>query len=269
MPAKNNRTEILMGVLALISVLLIVLAREILAQGGFPAGPYAIDVVICGVFAWDFVERLRKSSSKTEFLRSNWYELLAMVPAVALYGVGIPLLAAGLRLLRLIRFVRVVFVPSRLRRTFNVADRFVQRSQLLFLGVLVSGTVAMAAISVLAIELRAPQSEIHGVSDALWWALATVTTVGYGDIVPITPAGRVIGMVLMVVGIGFMAALVSQVSATIVETRLARTRITHGHVSDVEVARLQALVARLGDLTDSELAGLMREIVQLQCGIRH
>ncbi len=269
MPTKANRTEILMGVLALISILLIVLAREVLRQGGFPTGPYIVDLLICGVFAWDFAVRLSRSSDRTAFLRSNWHELPAMVPAVALYGVGIPLLAVALRLLRLIRFARVVLVPSRLRRSFNLADRFVQRSQLLFLGVLVTGIVVVAAISVLSIELRAPQSEMHGVADALWWALATVTTVGYGDIVPITPAGRAIGMVLMVVGIGFMAALVSQVSATIVETRLARTRMSHGHISDVEVARLQALIARLGDLTDGELAGLMREIVQLQCGIKH
>jgi voltage-gated potassium channel len=118
---------------------------------------------------------------------------------------------------------------------------------------------------VLAIESKSPESQMNGISDALWWALSTVTTVGYGDIVPLTPVGRIVGMLLMVVGIGVMAALISQVSATIVESRLAKPRDPRGGVPGEDVARLQTMVARVGDLTDVELAALLRGIVELQC----
>ncbi len=57
--------------------------------------------------------------------------------------------------------------------------------------------------------------------DAVWWALCTVSTVGYGDIVPVTIAGRIVGVFLIIVGVafflGFMAALVSMMSTFIAE----------------------------------------------------
>lgn len=269
MPTKVSRTEIAIGFLAVLSIFLAVLGNIMLARGRFPVGVYTVDLFICALFAWDFVKRLRASQSRQRFLRQYWYELLAMVPALALHLLaGIPALSAGLRALRLVRFARVVLVASRLRRTFSVADRFVEHSQLLYLVTIAAGTVVAAAFAVLTIEFRAPGSQIQGISDALWWALSTVTTVGYGDIVPATPLGRIIGMVLMVVGIGVMAALISQVSATLVESRLARIRRPRAATSAAAVARLQATVGRVGELTDVELATLLRELVELHCQVQ-
>ena len=264
MPAKVSRTEVLIGVLAVLSILLVVLSNIMISKGRVPVGVYTVDLVICGVFAWDFVSRMRRSPSHTRFLKHNWYEPLAMVPALALDAVsGLPGLSAGLRALRLVRFVRVVLVVARLKRSLAIADRFVERSQLLYLVVIVASIVLAAAFSVLAIEFRAPGSEIQNVSNALWWALSTVTTVGYGDVVPATPLGRIIGMILMVVGIGVMATLISQVSATMVESRLTRTRSQRRTTSAAAVASLQAVVGRVGALSDVELAALLRDIIEL------
>ncbi len=269
MPARVSKSEVLIGFLALLSIFLVVLGNIMLSKGRFPIGVYTVDLVICGVFAWDFVRRLRSSEAKRHFWRQSWYEPLAMVPAVALdLLAGLPLLSTGLRALRLVRFVRVVLVASRLRRTFSVADRFVARSQLLYLAVIVAGVVVAAAFAVLAIEFQSPESQIDGVSDALWWALSTVTTVGYGDIVPATPLGRIVGMLLMVVGIGVMAALISQVSATLVESRLARSRGRRPALPAAVMERLQSEVGRVGDLSDVELATLLREIVELHCQVQ-
>jgi len=269
MPSTIRRTEVLIGVLAVLSIVLVVLGNMLVAKGQFPVGVYAVDVFICGVFAWDFVSRMTRSTSRAKFLKMNWYEPLAMVPSIILdLMVGLPGLSAGLRAIRLVRFVRVVMVAARLKRSLAVADRFVERSQLLYLAVIVGSIVLAAAFAVLAIEFRVPEAQIQTISNALWWALSTVTTVGYGDVVPSTPIGRIIGMLLMVVGIGVMAALISQVSATIVESRLVRTRGPRGKVPTTTVARLQTMVGRVGDLSDVELATLLREIVELHCQVQ-
>ena len=146
-----------------------------------------------------------------------------------------------------------------------MADRFVARSQLLYLVVIAAGIVVAAAFSVLAIEFKYPESQMTGYRTRCGGLSrrsrlsATAISCRY------TPVGRIVGMLLMVVGIGVMAALISQVSATIVESRLAKPRDPRGGVPGEDVARLQTMVARVGDLTDVELAALLRGIVELQC----
>ena len=259
--------EAIVGFLAVLSIFIVVLGNMMLAQGRVPVGVYTVDLIICAVFVWDFVKRLRKEHSARAFLKTYWYELLAMIPAVVLdMVVGLPILSIGLRALRLVRFVRIVLNAARLRRTVSVADRFIDRSQLVYLAIITAGLVIAAAFAVLAIEFRFEASPIKTVSDALWWSLATVTTVGYGDIVPATPLGRIIGMFLMVVGIGVMATLISQVSAVLVESRLQKVRRVRRSRSTIDagnIASLQEVVGRVGELTDAELAGLLHEVIEV------
>lgn len=262
MNSKMSRTEVLIGFLAVLSIFLVVLGNAMLQKGRFPIGVYTVDLFICGVFAVDYIKRLRASESRRNFVKHSWYEPLAMVPAIALHLIAVlPILSAGLRALRLVRFVRVVLVAVRLRRVFTIADRFVDRSRLLYLVVIVTGVVLAAAFAVLAIEFHNPASPIKHISDALWWSLATVTTVGYGDIVPATQLGRSIGMLLMVVGIGVMTVLISQVSATLVESRMARRRQSVETSPETDVGQLQYAVGHIGELSDTELAVLLKEIV--------
>ena len=62
-------------------------------------------------------------------------------------------------------------------------------------------------------------SNIHSFSDALWWAMVTVTTVGYGDRFPVTPAGRGVAVVLMLIGIGLVGVVTATVASYFVEQR--------------------------------------------------
>ena len=263
MSRNASRTEVLIGFLAVLSIFLVVLGNIMLHKGRFPIGVYTIDLFICGIFAWDFARRAGASDARGQFFRRNWYEPLSMVPAVALdLTIGLPIVSVGLRALRLVRFVRVVMAAVRLRRTFAVADRFAERSHLLYLVVITAGIVIAAAFAVLAIEFRLEISPINSVSDALWWSLATVTTVGYGDIVPATVLGRVIGMLLMVVGIGVMATLISQVSAALVESRMGK-RAAPPAVAEGKIESLVQMVGNLPQLSDVELGTLLRDIIDV------
>ncbi|MBN1857025.1 MAG: potassium channel family protein [Dehalococcoidia bacterium] len=260
------KSEALIGFLAVLSIFIVVLGNMMLAAGRVPVGVYTVDAIICVVFAWDFAKRLRKEHSARAFLKKYWYELLAMIPAVVLdMVVGLPILSVGLRALRLVRFARIVLNAARLKRTVSVADRFIDRSQLFYLIIITAGLVIAAAFAVLAIEFRFVGSPIKTVSDALWWSLATVTTVGYGDIVPATALGRIIGMLLMIVGIGAMATLISQVSAVLVESRLQKVRHIRRSKSTIDagtIAGLQEAVGRVAELTDAELAGLLHRLIE-------
>jgi voltage-gated potassium channel len=76
------------------------------------------------------------------------------------------------------------------------------------------GAVAIvyaASLAILDVEGRRPESKIHTLGDALWWATTTVTTVGYADLSPVTPTGKLVAVALMIGGI----ALVGSVTATL------------------------------------------------------
>jgi voltage-gated potassium channel len=75
------------------------------------------------------------------------------------------------------------------------------------------GLLFLGAWLVMLFESHAPGSNIHGYKDALWWGVVTVTTVGYGDRFPVTDGGRLVAVVLMMVGIGLIGVLTATVAS--------------------------------------------------------
>jgi voltage-gated potassium channel len=82
--------------------------------------------------------------------------------------------------------------------------------------------------------------DFDGLGDALWWAMQTVTTVGYGDVVPEHAAGRLIGVVLMLQGIALLTVITASVTATLIEQARQRRQ-----QPDAVLAQLEQIEARL------------------------
>jgi len=150
-------------------------------------------------FALDFVVRLSLAEDRAGYALRHWYD-------VAL--IALPLLRP-LRLLRLLAFVRIL--------NRSAAGNLVTR-----VTTYVAGTAVLAlglgAIAVLDAEQDQPGATITTIGDALWWAATTVTTVGYGDLYPVTTAGRLVAVVLMVVGIALVGAVTASVAAWFVSS---------------------------------------------------
>ena len=106
-------------------------------------------------------------------------------------------------------------------------------------------TLGLTLIGGIAIRIVDP-GNIHSIGDGLWWSIQTVTTVGYGDIVPKTTAGRLVGVVVMITGIAFMTVTTAAVTNLFIEA--ARKRRTHDTGPSVdEVARLHERIDTLID----------------------
>ena len=262
--SRKNVSEVIIGVLAVVSIILVAIESLISVSEGVLLGIYIADLIICIVFAWDFVLRLRSSENKSRFMKTNGFEILAMIPAIALYALGaIPAISTALRSLRLVRVVRVVLLMARMRRVMSKSGRFLQRSHLLaMLGITVS-IIFIGAFAVLALEGGTESAQITNFSDAVWWCISTVTTVGYGDIVPNSIAGRIMGMVLMVVGIGVMAGFISQVSATLVESRMKRDTEKDDFKTTI-ITEIKGRIDKIDELSESEVSLLMQMIQTLR-----
>jgi voltage-gated potassium channel len=126
----------------------------------------------------------------------------------------------------------------------------------------VAGTLFAGAWLVLLFEKNAKGSNIHDYPDALWWAIVTVTTVGYGDRYPITEGGRIVAVILMLVGIGLIGVLTATVASLFIKehTDANKEEFRKGHADlgqqlSVISDRLADVERRLG-ATASDMAAV-------------
>jgi voltage-gated potassium channel Kch len=118
-----------------------------------------------------------------------------------------------------------------------------RRAAVIIAGVAVVITIA-GGILVRVVDHR----EFHTIGKGLWFALQTVTTVGYGDVTPMRSSGRFIGAVIMLTGIGFLAVITASVTATMIESN--RRRYTAQSEEDL-ARRLQEISERLAAIEDA------------------
>jgi voltage-gated potassium channel len=161
-----------------------------------------LDVVAAGiwiVFALDLVLRFITKESWGKFLKSNWLEILALA-------------------LPFMRFLRVFRVVLALR---NIKGLMSSRSSATgaYLVLLLPLTWFSGALAVLDAESTSSEASITTLRDALWWSLATITTVGYGDKYPITVEGQLLAGVLMVTGISLFSAVAGVIASWILEEK--------------------------------------------------
>ncbi len=157
-----------------------------------------LDLGVCLLFLADFLISFARAQSKTGyFFRWGWLDLLSSIPMVDVLRWG-----------RLARVLRIIRVLRGLRSAKVLVDLLLaRRAQSGALGAaLLSLLLAVfASIAILQLE-TAPESNIRSAEDALWWTVTTLTTVGYGDLYPVTSEGRLLAGLVMVAGVGLFGA---------------------------------------------------------------
>ena len=177
--------------------------------------------VTWALFAIDYLARFMLAGDRSRFFVRHVHDLAV---------VALPLL----RPLRLLRLVALLGVLNQL------AGRSLRGRVATYV---VGGTTMIlfvAALAILDAERNAPNSQITTFSDALWWAIVTTTTVGYGDLAPVTTPGKLVAVGLMVAGI----ALLGTVTATLASWFVERIGDERRHTQD-DFARLAEEVRQL------------------------
>jgi voltage-gated potassium channel len=163
------------------------------------------DTAVCVLFFGDFVVQLARAPSRWQyFLRWGWIDLLSSIPMVDMLRVG-----RAARVMRIFRVLRGV-------RSTKLLAEFVlgRRAQSAFLAATLISIllVVFASIAILQFE-QAPDANITTAQDAIWWAVVTLTTVGYGDRYPVTGEGRVMAGLLMIAGVGLFGTFSGYVAS--------------------------------------------------------
>ena len=270
----SNSYDIFILVLTLMSLAIMVLLV-------LPLAPAELDTLrvydnlICFVFLGDFLYNLTGSRPRSEyFVRSRgWTDLLGSIPSL-----GIIPFAGLLRLFRVFRLARISRMLRGQRKTELINDIIRNRSRYAtFITLLLAMIVLVtSSLLVLQFEYRSPGANITTGSDALWWAVVTITTVGYGDFYPVTELGRLTGVFVMFAGVGIIGALASILASLLVSPAPAELDETVEGATgaatapdgitppapagmDVELAQTRAEMAQ----TRAEMAELRRQMAAI------
>lgn len=197
---KNISYELFIAALSLLSIFNIIIISIAHNLNIYVENVLLImNLIFSIIFMIDFTYRLftAKSKNKYFFHQYGWADLLASLPFTQL---------KILRLFRLLRVARIM----RKYGTKRIIKEFLSNrgsSALLTVFLIIILLLEFGGVAILAVERQSPESNIKTASDAIWWIIVTVTTVGYGDRYPVTDLGRIIGVIVMCVGIGLVGTL--------------------------------------------------------------
>ncbi|ADD41284.1 potassium channel family protein [Stackebrandtia nassauensis] len=191
-----------------------------------------VDLAVWALFTVDYVRRLVIAEEKWYFVRTHLLDLAVVV-------------LPPLRPLRLVRSAALLF---------SVVDRRTRAHPRRKMAILVGTTAVillfLSALAALDAERGNPDAQIQSFGDALWWAIVTVSTVGYGDYFPVTVEGRLVAMTLMFGGVGLIGFITASVTSWVVEKLSKADKVaddTHDNVDLLlrEVRQLRDEVAEL------------------------
>jgi voltage-gated potassium channel len=184
-----------LSVLSLVNIVLLALLRDPATQNVVRF----VDLILSVIFLIDFLVRLHRAPKRsTYFFRQyGWADLLASLPF------------PQIKIMRVFRLARVI----RLLRKYgarNIARSLLgDRAGSALLSLLLVGVLMMefGSLGMLRLESSAPNANIVNASDAMWYVIVTMSTVGYGDKYPVTNGGRELGSIIIIVGVGIFGTL--------------------------------------------------------------
>lgn len=201
--------ELPMLVLTLVMVPILIVPFVVHLAPGLASVLLSIDYFIWAIFAIEYIVRLVLAPRRRHFFVHNLPDLVV---------VAVPMLRPLrlVRSVRLLRFLRLGRLAALAGQGTHKSKRSLHVQGLNYVLIVTGFLVLVTSLVVYDLERQAPGSTIKSWPDGLWWALSTVTTVGYGDKVPVTAGGRAVAVVLMLGGIALLGVITAAIAATFV-----------------------------------------------------
>ena len=188
-----KKLDIVLTIMVIIDILLILVSVLFNLSNELFSFILLFDTFLCIVLIINFIMKLRRSRNKRLFFSNNWLDLFASLPIALLI---LPFLSSTLyayHVIVLVRFLRLILL---LKVFSKFVDRFLSAT---YLDKVIATFIVIILGSTLALYYLDPN--ITSIFDAIWYVFQTITTVGYGDMIPTSPVGRFVGLVLLIAGV--------------------------------------------------------------------
>ena len=213
---------------SLIQFLILASAVVFVLESDSTTDPHALHFVVLDwvffvLFSIEYFLRTYIEPRKRDFIFSFYglIDLLAILPSL--------FLLPGFRVLRILRFLRI-FRIFKATRFILAVDRLTEalseiRRELLALVILSLMLVYLAACGIHYFEREVQPEAFGSILDSMWWAIVTLTTVGYGDVYPTTPGGKIFTALVTLIGVGLIAIPSGLLASVLTEARVERKQI--------------------------------------------
>ncbi len=192
------------------------------------------DLTVVLILIPEFIYRMYHAPDRMDFLKHNWTDIIGMIPELLVGHYS-----TYLRYFRLIRIAALF--KKEIRHILDYLHKtHIDQGIFAILIILFSGTIIFYIVE------HGQNPQMVGLDDALWYMVVTITTVGYGDISAQTNAGRMVGVVIMFAGIGFISFL----TATITSIFIKDTEIEEMDKIDVLHDKIDSLQAEIAELKE-------------------
>jgi len=114
-------------------------------------------------------------------------------------------------------------------------------NKLFYLLLAAAGIIVIGSFVIFSVESQHPDSQINSMLDAIWWTVSTVTTVGYGDIIPVTDAGKIVAIFFMFFGIGVLGIFLSVLGTQFYKRRFEKEEKDISHAQRLILDRMNDL----------------------------
>lgn len=178
-----------------------------------------IETTVVLIFTIEYLLRIYAADKKLDYIFSFYgvVDCIAIAPFYISTGLDLRSLRIlrMLRLFRLFKLVRYNKAIQRIGRAFYIA-----KEEIILFGIVTLMILYLSAVGIYYFEHEAQPDKFESIFHSLWWAVATLTTVGYGDVFPITSGGRIFTFLILMIGIGIVAVPAGLLASALSKVRL-------------------------------------------------
>ena len=179
---------------------------------------YEFEIISVSIFTLEYIARIVCADDKKKFIFSFFgiVDLLAILPFYLTTGLDLRSLRSFrlLRLVRILKLARYSMAARRFHRAFIIAKE--ELALFLFAALII---LYLAGVGIYYFEYPAQPEAFCSVFHSLWWAVATLTTVGYGDIYPVTLGGKIFTFFILIIGLGVVSIPAGMVASALSKAR--------------------------------------------------
>jgi voltage-gated potassium channel len=228
------------------------------------------DLVTSALLLLGYWIQQRRTKSKKGYLKRNWNGIIAIVP---IYFIGIVLLGINESsiIIKILALVKVITLIMAARQVGRAVDKFVAKSKLVYGFAFFVVVLLVCSVGFFLLE-SGVNPEVTTYEDSLWYVIQTITTVGYGDVVPITQWGRLIGVIAMISAIGISSLLTAATTSSLMDKlredreNLAKKSVDYAKKLDKRVQDVESKMVKEENVKgiENDLSDIKSEINEIK-----